>query len=110
MPKEKTKIILVSLLIADLCLVLLFLMLYIYTMNQISETITNTDQVKFEIKKGESLSFMKKDIEDAKNYKGILDSYLIQKNDTVSFIKILENLVASSSLKSQVSSVTYESS
>ena len=110
MPQKKTKILLISLLVTDLVLATVFFMIFSYTRSQISQTIDETNQIKVEIKKEESRSLMKKDIEDAAGYKDILNTYLIHEDDVVSFIKILESMVATSSLKSEVSSVTYQPS
>ncbi len=110
MPQKKTKILLASLLITDLILAVIFFMMFSYTRSQISKTIEETNQIKIEIKKEESRSLMRKDIEDANNYKDIFNAYLIHEDDVVSFIKILESMVATSSLKSEVNSVTYQPS
>ena len=65
---------------------------------------------KNQIKKQETISLMKTDIENAKSYQTTITSYLVAKNGDVDFIKVIEGIAASSSVKLQINSVTDESS
>jgi|GEM_PF-3305569 len=109
MTKTKTKILLSFLIILDLCLVAVFVVLYIFTKNQITDTINNTNQIITEIKRQETLSLMKKDVEDSKNYENKIYGYFIGADNVADFLKTVEGLVASSSLKDDIQSVDYES-
>jgi hypothetical protein len=108
MKSTKTKTFLILMIILDLFFVAVFIALFTFIKKQISDTVSMTDQIKAEIKKEQTLSLMKKDIEDSKNYQDKLYGYFIGKDNVADFLKILENLVSSSSLKSEVQSVAYE--
>jgi Tfp pilus assembly protein PilO len=110
MIKKHTKILFIIFLVADIVAGIVFIMLYIDMNNQVAETVQNTDEIKTEITKEETLSLMKTDIMTAKTDTNTLDGFLLQKDDEVNFIKILESLAASSSLKLQVNSVVDEPS
>lgn len=110
MPKQKTKIILISLTTLTAILVGMSYIIFSHTMEQIASTIDATDQIKSQIKKDEAASFMKKDIIDAAQYQNIIEGYFVQKNSDgdVDLIRILEGLVATSSLQGRPDSVTNE--
>jgi hypothetical protein len=77
--------------------------------NQTIDSNNKEDQIKNEIKKQESRSFMQKDLDDANIYKNKINEFIIKEGDIVGFIKILEDMVSSSGLKSEVKSVSAES-
>ncbi len=110
MIKTKTKASLISLIILDIIIVAIFAILYSFTANQISDTVNKIDQIKTEIKKEETLALMKKDVEDSKNYENKFYGYFIGANNVADFLKTLDDLVSSSSLKSNIQSIAYESS
>jgi len=109
MPTTKTKTFLILLIFLDIFFIAIFIALFIFTKNQISDTINKEDAIKTEIKKEETLSIMKKDVEDSKNYEDKLYGYFIGKDNVVDFLKTLDDLISSSSLKSEIQSINYES-
>ena len=88
----------------------IFFSMFFFMKGKISETVSKEDEIKTEIEKGESLSFMQKSVEENQVNEDKVTGYFIPSNGTASFIKVLENIVASSSLKSQVNSINYEPS
>ncbi len=110
MPKKETKILVIILLILDLAAIMVFILLFSFTKKQISDTVSKTDEIKAEITKKETLFLMKNDISYGKNYENNLYQFIIGKNDVVGLIKTIESMVASSSLKSDINSITYEQS
>ena len=108
MPLRKTKIINLVILLVTIAVVTAFWMLYSYTANQIADTITKSDELTIEIKKEDTMSFMKHDIETGKAYQSQLYQYVLSKDGLVGFFKTLDTIVASSSVTSQVNAVGYE--
>lgn len=108
MPKKKTKILAVSLFILDIVLISIFFSVYSYMNNQVRETTDKEDTITNLIKQQESVSLMKKDLGNGGNYQDQLYGYVLKKESVVSFIKTLEELAATSSLSSQINSVTFE--
>jgi hypothetical protein len=105
MIQKHTKILFTLFLLLDIFVVGIFLMLFGEMNNQIAETVQNTDKIKTEIKKQETLSLMKTDIQNAQIYQTALDTFLVPKGGDVDFIKTLESIAATSSVKLQVNSV-----
>jgi hypothetical protein len=103
--KKQTKI----LFIISLCLAIIaigiFLVLFSFMNGQVAQTIQNTDAAKIAISKQETAALMKTDIQDAGIYQKTLSQFILPKNSEVDFIKILESIAASSSVKLQVNSV-----
>ncbi len=95
-------------LVLDLGLSAVFVVFYGMMQSMVAHTIDTETRIKTEIQKEESLSFMKEDIQAAQIYESKLYNYIVGKDDVVGFIKILENMVLTSNLKSQVDSVVTE--
>lgn len=97
-------------LIITAVLIGIFLFLSFMMNGKISDTINKTDQIKKQIENEESFSFMQKNIEDNQANENEIAKYIIPPNSVADFIKLLKSIVATSSLKSQVGSITAESS
>ncbi len=110
MPRKETKALVIILLILDLISIACFIVLFSFTKKQISDTVSKTDEIKGEIKQMEALSLMRDDISYGKNYENNLYQYIVGKNDVVGLIKVIEGLIASSKLNSDIGSITYEQS
>ena len=106
MPKEKTKKILITFLIIDIIMIVIFSGLYMYMKKQVINSNDKENQIKNEIKKQESRSLMQDDLNDSKLYSNKIKDFIIGGEDTVGFIKIMENMVSSSNLKFEVKSVS----
>jgi hypothetical protein len=109
MPNNKTKIILITFIFLDLILAIVFSGLYFYMKKQTIDSINKKDQIKSEIKKQEARDIMKSDLNDAKIYGDKIKEFMVSEGDIVGFIKILENMVSTTGLKSEVKSVSAES-
>jgi hypothetical protein len=110
MPNNKTKNILIVLILIDLILVIVFSGLYFYMKKQNIDSVNKEDQIKSEIKKQEARGIMKNDLNDAKIYGDKIKEFMVGEGDIVGFIKILEDMVSTTGLKSEVKSVSTESS
>ena len=108
MPNKKTKVILITLIVVDLIFVAIFSGLFLYMKNQTIDSNDKEDQIKNEIKKQESGSLMQTDLKDGKIYEDKIKEFIVGQDDIVDFIKILEGMVSSSSLKSEIKSVSSE--
>lgn len=109
MPKEKTKMLALSALVMMVASASFFFALFFFMKNKISETVVKTAEIKTQIKKEESFSFMQKSIEENQANENSITNFIIPANSIADFIKTLDSMVASSSLKSQVGSISYES-
>lgn len=105
MPKKETKAWLITLIIIDIISITAFIFLFNFINNQTLDTINKEDQIKSEVKQEEIRVVKKTDIADSKIYQEKLLNYVIPSGGTVDFIKTIESLVSSSSLKSDIQSV-----
>ena len=108
MPKKETKILMMVMLFIDLLSIGAFIFLYYLTTNLINETINLSDSVKAELKMEDTAVLLKDDLALGKNFQDELMNYIIPKGGTVDFIKTIEQLVTSSGIKSDISSVINE--
>lgn len=110
MPKDKTKKIFLFLLILNISLGISFGFLFLYVKNQNIKASEIENEIKNEIRKQESRSIMQDDLNKALESEIELKKYFVEKENIVGFIEIIENSVSNSSLKSEVKSVSTESS
>jgi hypothetical protein len=103
MPRKETKIIFLIILGANIVALGFLYYLYSTMTGRIAGTIRNEDDIRIEIKKEETLSLMKKDIEDAKHYNEVLSSYFVAPLGIVDFFKTLEDLAFMSGIEKGVS-------
>jgi Tfp pilus assembly protein PilO len=108
MPKKETKILVIALILINALLVGAFIFLYNFTKNLIAESVSMSDDIKAELKKDEIRVLMRSDLTQGKIYQDELASYMLPSDSAVDFIKTVDQLVASSSLKSNISNVASE--
>lgn len=108
MPKKKTKNLVIILIILNIFSISFFLFLFNHTNDLITESVLIENELKNEIKRDDARVFMKEDLLRAKSYEEKISGYVISKEGTVDFIKTLEQLVSSSSLKSNIKNVSNE--
>lgn len=110
MPKKKTQFLALSTLVLVALSAGVFFSLLSLMGSRVSETINNVNEIKIEIGKEESLSFMQKSIEENQADEDLITGYILPANSVSDFIQTLENVVATSGLKSQINSITPEPS
>ncbi len=110
MPEKKTKALATFTLILALFSLSVYFSMFFFMKNRISETMQKQNEIKTAIEKKESLSLTQKSIEDNQVNEDKISGYIVKSNSVADFIKIMESIVASSGLKSQVGSISYESS
>ncbi len=93
----------------DIVSLTVFFSLYDFFKGQIADTIGKEENITAEIKREESLSLMQQDIGDGQAYESKLNDYFVQSNDVAGFLKILEDIIFRSNLKSEINAVTYGS-
>jgi len=108
MPKKETKTLLIIMGIADLFIIGLFIFIYNYTNNLINESINTESNIKTELQKQDARIMMKNDLISSETYQDKLKEYIIPSGGTVDFIKLLEQLVSNSNIKSDIKNVTTE--
>ena len=106
MPQKETKILVFTLLLINILSIGFFVLLLYFTDNLVKESINTEGIIKVELKKEDIKSFMKDDLAQGKIYQEKLANYIIQSEGTVDFIKILEQLVLNSGLKSDIKNVS----
>ncbi len=106
MPKKETKTLLIVLLLIDVLYIGSFSFLYYFTRSLIAESIDVENQIKIELKKQDMKILMKDDILSGKIYQEKLAGYILPSGGTVAFIKILEQMFSSSTVKYEIKSVT----
>lgn len=109
MPSKKTKNLIIFLLILNIFSIVFFVLMFKHTNGLITESVLIENELKNEIKRDDARVLMKEDLEKGQEYEIELKKYLIEKDGTVNFIKTLEQLVSSSSLKSNIKNVLNES-
>lgn len=110
MPKKKTQSLALSMLILTALSAGVFFSLLSLMGNKVLETVNNTNEIKTEIAKEESLSFMQKNVLENQTNKNLITGYILPANSVSDFIQTLEDVVATSGLKSQINSITSEPS
>jgi len=108
MPKKETKIFAAILLLVSILSAGLFIYLFVYTKNLIAESANKESDIKLELKKEDVRVLMKEDLVSSKLYQEKLMDYMIPSGGTVDFIKILEQLVLNTGLKSDIKNVSSE--
>ena len=104
----KTKALLITSIIQSIFVIVVFVVIYTFILNQISDTVNKIDQIKTEIRRQETLSLMKKDVEDSTANESKIYGYFIGVNGVADFLKTIEGLVSSSSLQYDIQSIAYE--
>ncbi|MFH0755291.1 MAG: hypothetical protein V1910_01315 [bacterium] len=102
MPKKETKILLISFLLIDIISISIFIFLFSFTKNLIADSVNKEDEIKIELKKEDAKVLMKNDFILGKMYKEKLINYMIPSGGVIDFIKILEQLVLKSEIKSDI--------
>jgi len=110
MPKRKTKILVLLAFLSAAVSVSAFFILFSLMQGKVADTIAKTDEIQMALEKQRSLSFIQKSIADNQTSENALAGFIIPANSVSDFIQTLEDLVATSSLKSQVNSISYQSS
>ena len=108
MPRKKTKILVATLLLADIIFIVFFVFFFCYTKSLIANSVNEEDQIKTELKMEDTRAMMKGDLDSAKMYQEKLTDYMIPAGGTVDFIKTLEQSVLNSGLKSDIKNVSSE--
>ncbi|MFA5651950.1 MAG: hypothetical protein WC933_01145 [Candidatus Paceibacterota bacterium] len=108
MPKKETKILVIILLLIDILSIGVFIFLFNFTKNQITESVNRENDIKTELKKEDAIVLMKNDLIQGKIYQDKLSAYIIPSGGTVEFIKTLEQLVSNTGLKYDIQTVTNE--
>ena len=108
MPSKKTKNLIIFLLTLNILSIVFFVLLFNHTNGLITESVLIENELKNEIKRDDARVFMREDLEKGKEYEVALKKYILEKDGTVGFIKTLESLVSSSSLKSNIKNVLTE--
>ncbi len=105
MPKKETKTLISIILFLDIISIGVFLLLYLNTKNLVAESINKENDIKLELIREDGSTMMKEDLALAKKYQEKIHSYIIPKAGTVDFIKVLEEMVSNSGLKSNIKTV-----
>ncbi len=101
MPKKETKISVIVLLLIDIVSISVFVFLFSFTKDLIAESINGENDIKMELKKEDARVLMKDDLVLGKMYQEKLADYMIPSGGTVDFIKVMDQLVSNSGLKSK---------
>lgn len=106
MPKKETKILILTLLLINILSIGFFVLSLYFTDSLVKKSINTEDIIEVELKKEDIKSLMKDDLAQGKIYQEKLTNYIIPSDGTVDFIKILEQLVLNSGLKSDIKNVS----
>src|SRR3989344_3746350 len=102
MPRKETKISSTALILFNLAVVVIFFVLYSFTMSQVTDTVAKESQIKAEVIKKDKTYIMKNDIKLGKSYENSLYSYIVGKDGIADLIRVVEGLASKSSLKSEI--------
>jgi len=108
MPRKETKISSTALILFNLAVVVIFFVLYSFTMSQVTDTVAKESQIKAEVIKKDKTYIMKNDIKLGKSYENSLYSYIVGKDGIADLIRVVEGLASKSSLKSEIKNISYE--
>jgi len=109
MPRKQTKILAISLLLLDIIFLGCFVLFFTYTKDLITKSIDGENDIKTELKMEESAIVMKDDLATGRMHNEKLMNYIVPSGGTVDFIKIIEQLVSNSGIKSDIKTVVSES-
>lgn len=107
MPRKETKVLIAILSLANLVVLILWMGIFSFTKSQVADTVLKENQIKAEIVNQETAFLMKNDVKYGKDYENNLNSYVVASDGTSDLIKNMEDLAATSSLSSNISSIDY---